>query len=90
MTLRAARPVAVTDEAVREIAIDHGVCVRPVLRQVTDLETGEIHKLVIPCGATRDYLCPPCATKAQRLRMQQCAEGWHLDTEVLSDRHRRG
>jgi hypothetical protein len=25
--------------------------------------------------------CPPCADRAKRLRIQQCREGWHLDTE---------
>ena len=60
------------------VATDHGACVRPVLRKVHDRRTGEVHKLVIPCGSTREHLCPPCAKKAQRLRMQQREEGWHL------------
>ena len=67
------------NEDIRDVAAEHGACVRPVLRRVTDRQTGEVHKLVIPCGSTREYLCPPCAKKAQRLRMQQCEEGWHLD-----------
>jgi hypothetical protein len=73
------------NEDIREVAAHHDVCVRPVLRKVTDRETGHVHKLTIPCGSTREYLCPPCAKKAQRLRMQQCAEGWHLEEEVLPD-----
>ena len=77
------RGVSVTNEDIRAVAAEHGVCVRPVLRKVHDRATGEVHKLVIPCGSTREYLCPPCATKARRLRMQQCEEGWHLDVEVL-------
>jgi hypothetical protein len=76
-------PVPFSNTDIREVAAEHGVCVRPVLRKVTDRATGEVHKLVIPCGSTREYLCPPCAKKAQRLRMQQCEEGWHLDEETL-------
>ncbi|HSE71082.1 MAG TPA: replication initiator, partial [Nocardioidaceae bacterium] len=72
-----------TNEDIREVAANQGVCVRPVLRRVTDQQTGQVHKLVIPCGSTREYLCPPCAKKAQRLRMQQCAEGWHLEDDPL-------
>lgn len=75
-----------TNDDIREVAAHQGVCVRPVLRKVTDQATGEVHKLVIPCGATREYLCPPCAKKAQRLRMQQCAEGWHLEEDPLPPR----
>jgi len=74
-----------TNDDIRQVAANQGVCVRPVLRKVHDQQTGETHKLVIPCGATREYLCPPCAKKAQRLRMQQCEEGWHLEEEVLPD-----
>ena len=75
--------VPFTNDDIREVAAHQDVCVRPVLRKVLDRQTGETHKLVIPCGSTREYLCPPCAKKAQRLRMQQCEEGWHLDEETL-------
>jgi hypothetical protein len=78
-------PSTFSNEDIREVAAKHGVCVRPVLRRVTDQQTGETHRLVIPCGSTREYLCPPCAQKAQRLRMQQCEEGWHLDEETLPE-----
>jgi len=70
--------------------VKQSVCARPVLRQVTDRETGEVHKLVINCGSTRESLCPPCAKKARRLRMQQCAEGWHLEVEPLLPRSGNG
>ena len=80
-----AKRVPFGNEDIREVAATQDVCVRPVLRKVTDRQTGQTHKLTIPCGSTREYLCPSCAKKAQRLRMQQCAEGWHLDEEVLPD-----
>ena len=77
--------MTITNEMVRDLAAKEAVCVRPVLRKVTDRETGEVHKLVIPCGSTREYACPPCAKKAQRLRMQQCRVGWHLDHDPIED-----
>ena len=86
MTARtAAGSLPFTNDDIREVAASQGVCVRPVLRKVDDRQTGETHKLVIPCGSTREYLCPPCSKKAQRLRMQQCEEGWHLEEETLPD-----
>jgi hypothetical protein len=68
-------------EAVRAGAIQAGVCVRPLLRQVVDTETGDAQMVPLPCGSTLASVCEPCADKARRLRIQQCREGWHLDTE---------
>jgi len=68
-------------ETVRELAINAGVCVRPVLAQVTDTVTGESHVVPIACGSTRESQCPPCADRNRRLRIQQCREGWHLAGE---------
>ena len=79
---RAVEPV-ITAQVVRHYAAGNGVCVRPLLRQVTDRETGGVERLVIPCGSTREAVCPACAEKARRLRMQQCAEGWHLEEDPL-------
>lgn len=60
-----------------------GVCRRPLLRRVTDRATGEVTAVPIPCGSTRASVCPACADKARRLRMQQCREGWHLTDDPL-------
>jgi hypothetical protein len=66
---------------VREAALVAGVCARPVVARVTDVESGEVRVVPISCGSTREDRCPPCADRAKRLRMQQCREGWHRDTE---------
>jgi hypothetical protein len=66
---------------VREAALIAGVCARPVVAQVTDTESGEVRIVPMSCGSTREDRCPPCADRAKRLRIQQCREGWHLDTE---------
>jgi hypothetical protein len=72
---------ATNPDLVREAALVAGVCARPVISRVTDLDSGEVRVVPIACGATREDRCPPCAERARRLRMQQCREGWHLDTE---------
>ena len=79
-----AEPV-VTAEFVHDYAARNAVCVRPLMRQVTDRETGHVRRVAIPCGSTREAVCPACAEKARRLRMQQCAEGWHLEDDPLRD-----
>ena len=72
-----------------EFAVDYAAqkaaCVRPLAREVTDRVTGASVRVLMPCGSTSDSVCPPCAEKARRLRMQQCAEGWHLGDDPLDD-----
>lgn len=70
-----------TPELLRELAVEAGACVRPVVSRVTDTVTGEQRHVPIRCGSTRDTKCPSCARTARKLRMQQCREGWHLDEE---------
>jgi hypothetical protein len=66
---------------IREGAVQAGVCVRPVVRELLDTATGESTRVAIPCGSTLASKCPTCADKARRLRIQQCREGWHLEDE---------
>ncbi|MGH3460112.1 MAG: replication initiator, partial [Kribbellaceae bacterium] len=70
------RPV-LSDELLRDTAAKVGVCVRPIIRRVVDTITGESETVPLPCGSTRERVCPSCATRARRLRIQQCREGWH-------------
>ncbi|MGL5857880.1 MAG: replication initiator [Angustibacter sp.] len=83
MTTRLPRPVdpLVTADLARDAAVAQRVCVRPVMRTVTDRATGHTWTVPIPCGSTRETICPPCSAKARRLRAHQCAEGWHLVDE---------
>ena len=71
----------ITPDMARELAVEQRVCVRPLLRRVIDQATGDETKVAIPCGSTRESVCPSCADKARRLRIQQCAEGWHRTDE---------
>lgn len=64
-------------DVVRAAAERNGVCVRPILQRLMDFETGESSVIPIPCGSTRERVCPPCAAKARAVRIQQCREGWH-------------
>jgi hypothetical protein len=71
----------ITTEMAQEMAVNSGVCIRPVMKRVYDRDTGTDARVPIACGSTREAVCPPCARKARVLRIQQCAEGWHRDTE---------
>jgi hypothetical protein len=77
--------LSVTADIARELAIAQRVCVRPVLRRVIDQAGGGEEVVAIPCGSTHEAVYPPCADKACRLRIQQCAEGWHRTDEPERD-----
>ncbi len=71
----------ISDQLVLHAAVREGVCVRPVLRRVTDRTTGDSVVKALDCGSTLDSKCPPCAARARCLRMAQCTEGRHLTEE---------
>jgi hypothetical protein len=77
-----ARPdFTITAEDARALAASARVCGRPMLRRVHDRATGTEEVVPIPCGSTREAVCPACARKARIIRMHQCQEGWHLTDE---------
>jgi hypothetical protein len=76
---RLAMPLA--REVVRDLAAEHGGCIRPVQLRRTNLGTGQVTQVLVPCGHTLASVCPACADRAKTLRAVQCREGWHLDTE---------
>jgi hypothetical protein len=68
---------------VKDLAAEHGACQRPVQLRRTDIDTGHVEQVLIPCGHTLATVCPPCAERARILRAAQCREGWHLDREPV-------
>ena len=76
---RLAMPLA--RDVVRELAVTHGGCVRPVQLRRTDTTTGQVEHVLVPCGHTLAHVCPSCAERARTLRAAQCREGWHLEHE---------
>jgi hypothetical protein len=80
---RARMPLA--REVVRQAAIENGVCIRPVSVRKVDRVTGVAELVDLPCGATLASKCPSCAERARRLRIAQCREGWHLETEPIQE-----
>jgi hypothetical protein len=66
---------------VKDLATEHGACLRPVQLRRTEIDTGYVEQVLIPCGHTLASVCPPCAERARLLRAAQCREGWHLDQE---------
>ncbi|GAA4618144.1 hypothetical protein GCM10023195_81340 [Actinoallomurus liliacearum] len=73
-------------EVVKAVAVEHGVCIRPVAMRRTDLVTGETAIVNMPCGHTLASVCPPCAERKRKLRATQCREGWHLESEPVIER----
>ena len=68
-------------EVVRELAIEHGACIRPIQLRRTNIDTGHVDQVLVPCGHTLANVCPSCAERARALRAAQCREGWHLEHE---------
>jgi hypothetical protein len=78
---RMAMPLART--VVKDLAAEHGACLRPVQLRRTEIDTGHVEQVLIPCGHTLASVCPSCAERARILRAAQCREGWHLDREPV-------
>ena len=76
---RLAMPLA--REVVRDVAVEHGACIRPIQLRRRNLDTGEVDQVLVPCGHTLASVCPACAERAKTLRAAQCREGWHLEDE---------
>jgi replication initiator protein RepSA len=70
-------------DVARAVAEEHGACMRPVQLRKTNLDTGQVEQVLIPCGATLASLCLPCAERNKVLRAAQCREGWHLENEPI-------
>jgi replication initiator protein RepSA len=68
-------------DVMASVAVDYGVCTRPIAIRRINLDTGEATVIDVPCGATLTSKCPSCAERRKRLRMAQCRVGWHLEHE---------
>jgi hypothetical protein len=68
-------------DVLRDVAVEHGACIRPVQLRRRNLDTGEVDTVLMPCGNTLASVCPACAERAKILRAAQCREGWHLEDE---------
>ena len=80
---RMAMPLA--RDVLRDVAVEHGACIRPVQLRRRNLDTGEVDTVLMPCGHTLASVCPACAERAKTLRAAQCREGWHLEDEPAGD-----
>jgi hypothetical protein len=47
---RLAMPLA--RELVRDVAVEHGACIRPIQLRRRNLDTGEVDTVLVPCGHT--------------------------------------
>jgi hypothetical protein len=67
--------------ALRTLAVEHDVCIRPPALRMLDRATGKTEVWDGRCGATRESKCPSCARRAKRLREVQARQGWHAEDE---------
>jgi hypothetical protein len=70
-------------EAVKMLAESAGGCIRPVQLRKTNLDTGQVEQILVPCGSPLEATCPACAERCKSLRAEQCRDGWHIDTEPV-------
>jgi hypothetical protein len=73
----------IATHVVEHVAIKHGVCIRPVPLRRIDPDTGISEIVDVPCGATTDDKCPPCAERQRNRRKAQCRQGWHAEQEPI-------
>ncbi|WP_433243019.1 replication initiator [Actinomadura nitritigenes] len=73
-------------EVLQAVAIEHGVCIRPIPMRRVNLHTGESEVVYVPCNHTLASVCPPCAERKRKLRSVQCNQGWHLAEEPVITR----
>jgi hypothetical protein len=78
---RLAMPLA--RDVIIGLAVEYGACIRPVQLRRTNLDTGQVDQVLVPCGHTLASVCPSCAERAKTLRAAQCREGWHLEHEPV-------
>ena len=78
---RLAMPLA--RAVVKDLAVEHGACIRPVQLRRTNLDTGTVDQVLVPCEHTLATVCQACAQRAKTVRAAQCREGWHLEDEPI-------
>ena len=55
--MRMAMPLA--REVVKDLAVEHGACIRPIQLRRTNLDTGEVDTVLVPCGHTLAHVSRP-------------------------------
>jgi hypothetical protein len=68
---------------VAELAVDHGVGVRPLARRLVDRVSGEASTVVLPCGSTRESRCQVCAPGPGLA--DASVRGWYATDELSHD-----
>ncbi|GAB2699750.1 replication initiator [Nocardia thraciensis] len=70
-------------EAAQAAAEKYDVCQRPIPMRVEDPNTGTVTYEAAPCKSTIESVCPACAKANRALRIAQCREGWHMESEPV-------
>lgn len=68
------------------VADQEKVCRKPIPMRVYDPHTFTVEYVGAPCKSTMASVCPTCAQRNRYLRITQCREGWHLDTDPATEK----
>ncbi|CAM4497781.1 replication initiator [Nocardia ninae] len=71
-------------EIAQAAAEQYQVCKRPIAMRIEDPKTGTITYEGSPCKSTIESVCPACAKANRLLRIAQCREGWHAESEPIA------
>lgn len=82
-TAAARRAMPNLHEVAQAAAEKYEVCKRPIAMRVEDPRTGSVTYEGAPCKSTIESVCPACAKANRLLRITQCREGWHAETEPV-------
>ncbi|MEV6274456.1 replication initiator [Nocardia sp. NPDC051832] len=83
-TATARRAMPDLHEIAQTAADNFEVCRRPIPMRIEDPITGKVTYEGAPCKSTMESVCPACAKANRLLRIAQCREGWHADTEPIA------
>ena len=68
-TTRAERmTMPLAPQVVKDLAVEHGACIRPIQLRCTNLDTGQVDQVFVPRGHTLAHVCLSCAERAKSLR----------------------
>ena len=70
-------------DVVKDLAVEHGACIRPVQLRRTDLAHRATEPVLVPCGHTLASVCPLVRRAGQEPAGRTVPEGWHLDPEPV-------
>ena len=70
---RMAMPLA--RQVVKDLAVEHGACIRPIQLRRTNLDTGDVEQVLVPCGHTLAMSARPALSGPGRCARRSAGKG---------------